>query len=284
MKLKKYTFRSPLCGSIYCEELFSDTDGRFEVSAEGMAMLYDRDGDKLMMFLTDNLADMSSHVPEQFKGLIVKAVFGEFGLQEGQMWLKTEIYAVKELSEEQIERICDWIEGQMSDGWGEFIEQREWKRVREYKKSTVFDEYTLEFEDEEEPVFVDYYINPWNSSGFFLIPEDVEEEEWDDGKVVATLNIPGKELQVLKINTASDLNMLLTVFNAQEMKRITGVDKTTENRGPYYLVREFTAEGAVFLPKYVRQDAEESDDALYYMDEESSYSMKLQKAIIELLK
>ena len=63
----------------------------------------------------------------------------------------------------------------MSDGWGEFIEQREWKRVREYKKSTVFDEYTLEFEDEEEPVFVDYYINPWNSSGFFLIPEDVEE-------------------------------------------------------------------------------------------------------------
>ena len=109
-------------------------------------------------------------------------------------------------------------------------------------------------------------------------------KEWDDGKVVATLNIPGKELQVLKINTASDLNMLLTVFNAQEMKRITGVDKTTENRGPYYLVREFTAEGAVFLPKYVRQDAEESDDALYYMDEESSYSMKLQKAIIELLK
>lgn len=284
MKLKKYTFRSPLFGSIYCEELFSDTDGRFELSAQGMATLYDRFGDKLMMFLTDNIEDLAPHVPEKFRGLIVKAIFGEFDLQDGKMWLKTEIYAVDELSEEGIENICEWITGQMSDGWGESIEQRKWETERQYKKSTVFDEYSLEFEEEEEQVRVEYYINPWNSENFELIPEDVEDEEWDDGKVVATLNIPGKELQVIKISTAADLNVFLTIFNAQEMKRLTGVDRMTEDVGPYYLVREFTEEGAIFLPKYVHQDGEVSEEAFFHMDEESCYPMKLQKAIIELLK
>lgn len=284
MKLKKYTFRSPLFGSICCDELFSDTDGRFELSAEGMAAMYDRHGDKLMMFLTDNLEDLGPYVPEKFKGYIVKAIFGEFGIQEGRMWLKTQIFAIDELIDEAVDDISNWIEGQMSDGWGEGIEQREWMRERQYKKSTVFDEYTLEFEEEEEPVMVDYHINPWNHGNFDLVLEDVEEEEWDDGKVVATLNIPGKELQVIKVSSAADLNVLLTAFNAQEMKRLTGVDKMTDNVGPYYLVRELGDEGMQFLPKYVHQDGEVSDEAFYHIDEESCYPMKLHKAIIELLK
>lgn len=284
MKLKKYTFKSPLYGSISCDELFPDTDGVFELSPNGMARLYHYDGEKLMMFLTDNLKDLAAHVPEKFKGLIIRAIFGEFGVQDDMMWLKTEIYAVDDLSDEGIKSICEWITGQLSDGWGESIEQREWKRSREIKKSTVLDEYTLEFEEEEEPVMVYYYINPWNCTEFEVILEDVEEEEWDDGKVVATLNIPGREVQVIKIATAKDLNVLLNVFNAQEMLKLTGVGKMTENIGPFYIAREFTDAGAIFLPKYVHQDGEATEEAFVHPDEEVCYPTTLHKAIIELLK
>lgn len=286
MKLMKYTFRSPLFGSIYSDELFPNTDyGSFELSAEGMAAMYDKYGENLMMFLTENIEDLAEYVDAKFRGLVVKACFGDFAIQNGRMYLLTYIYTLDGLSDSGIEDIREWISGQMSDGWGESLEQREWKRERVYRKHTVFDEYSMEFEDEEEPCEVYYYCKPWNYDDFYIDLYDCTEEEVDvEGKVVATLNIPGKELQVLKVKNANDLLLLLTAYGAEELKRLTNVEDMAENIGPFYLVREFVDDEAVFLPKYVYQDGEVSQEAFFVMDEGCCYFMDLHKAIITLLK
>lgn len=156
----------------------------------------------------------------------------------------------------------------------------------------------MEFEDEEELCEVSYYCEPWkyycepwNGYNFYIDLDDYTEEEVDvEGKVIATLNIPGKELQVLKVKDANDLLLLLTAYRAEEMKRLTHVEKMAEiekmaeNIGPFYLVREFVNEEAVFLPHYVYQDGEETQEAFFVMDEDSCYPMDLHKAIINLLK
>lgn len=286
MKLMKYTFRSPLFGSIYSDELFPNTDyGSFELSAEGMAAMYDKYGENLMMFLTENIEDLAEYVDAKFRGLVVKACFGDFAIQSGKMYLLTYIYALDELSDSGIEDIREWISGQMSDGWGESLGQREWNRKIVYRKHTVFDEYSMEFEDEEEPCEVYYYCKPWNYDDFYIDLYDCTEEEVDvEGKVVATLNIPGKELQVLKVKNANDLLLLLTAYGAEELKRLTNVEDMAENIGPFYLVREFVDDEAVFLPKYVYQDGEISQEAFFVMDEGCCYFMDLHKAIITLLK
>lgn len=285
MKLMKYTFRSPLFGSIYSDELFPDTDGSFDLSAEGMAAMYDKYGENLMMFLTENIEDLAEYVDEQFRGLVVKACFGDFAIQNGKMYLLTYIYALDELYDLGIKDIQEWISGQMSDGWGESLEQREWNREIVYRKHTVFDEYSMEFEDEEEPCKVYYYCKPWNPHDFYIDLYDCTEEEVDvEGKVIATLNIPGKELQVLKVKNANDLLLLLTAYRAEEMKRLTKVEDMAENIGPFYLVREFINGEAIFLPHYVYQDGEITQEAFFVMDEDSCYPMDLHKAIITLLK
>lgn len=285
MKLMKYTFRSPLFGSIYSDELFPDTDGSFDLSAEGMADMYDKCGESLMMFLTENIEDLAEYVDAKFRGIVVKACFGDFTTQSGKMYLLTYIYTLCELSDSQIQDIEEWISGQMSDGWGESLEQREWKREIVYRKYTVFDEYCMEFEDEQERVEVSYYCKPWNAYNFYIDLEGYTEEEVDvEGKVIATLNIPGKELKVFKVKNANDLLILLTAYRAEEMKRLTHVEEMAENIGPFYLVREFVNNEAVFLPRYVYQDGEETQEAFFVTDEDSCYPMDLHKAVINLLK
>lgn len=285
MKLMKYTFRSPLFGSIYSDELFPDTDGSFDLSAEGMAAMYDKCGESLMMFLTENIEDLAEYVDAKFRGIVVKACFGDFAIQSGKMYLLTYIYTLCELSDSQIKDIEEWISGQMSDGWGEGLEQREWKSDIVYRKYTVFDAYCMEFESEEEPCEVSYYCKPWNRYNFYIDLEGYTEEEVDvEGKVIATLNIPGKELQVFKVKNANDLLLLLTAYRSEEMKRLTHVEEMAENIGPFYLVREFVNNEAVFLPRYVYQDGEETQEAFFVTDEDSCYPMDLHKAIINLLK
>ena len=286
MKLMKYTFRSPLFGSIYSDELFPNTDyGSFDLSAEGMAAMYDKHGENLMTFLTENIEDLAEYVDAKFRGIVVKACFGDFAIQNGKMYLLTYIYTLDELSDPGIEDIREWISGQMSDGWGESLEQLEWMTERIEKPIIYFDEHSLEFEEDVECFEVYYYCKPWNYDDFYIDLCDYTEEEVDvEGKVVATLNIPGKELQVLKVKNANALLLLLTAYRAEELKRLTNVEDMAENIGPFYLVREFINGEAIFLPRYVYQDGEMTQEAFFVMDEDSCYPMDLHKAIINLLK
>jgi hypothetical protein len=286
VKFKKYAFRTPLFGSIDCEELLPDTDGRIELSPEQMCRMYSED-DTLLRFLTDNMENLVHCVPEELKDTVLCAEFGDCAMLAGRMYLVTYIYTERSLTDEGIAAVQEWIRGQMSDGWGEGLEQRVWKRERVVRHFLYFDEYTLEFEEDQEDCSAEYYVHPWSASDDFLvILEYVEEVEEDTTfEIVATMSIPNHERQVVKIPSGLALKKFLTDYNAQDM--IKYIEDTTPMREyiAYLVIGAQGKDGADIMHRWACQSGEFC--ALYEMEplyELSGACMPVSKAVMELLK
>lgn len=129
------------------------------------------------MFLTENAEDLAPHVPEELEDVVLRAEFGECSMFGGRMYLHTHIWVEGNLTDTGIDQIQEWIRGQMSDGWGEGLEQRAWMTQRVKKPTMYFDEYTLEFEEDEEMCEVSYYVHPWSADEFYIYLDDCEEVE-----------------------------------------------------------------------------------------------------------
>ena len=285
MKLKKYTFTTPLFGSIACEGLLPDTDGRIELSPEQMCRLYDQ-GEELHMFLDENMEDLASCVPEELKNVVLRAVFGDCAMLGGRMYLRTYIYTEESLNETGIDQVQEWITGQLSDGWGEALEQREWMSKRISKPTIYFDEYSLEFEEDEEMYEVGYYADPWNCGGVIVDLEEIEEVEEDVSfEIVATMSLPSHQRQVIKLQGDFALKMFLKDFNqadfADTIQNLLPFDNPT-----YYLVRDVDGNSGIeVLPRWVCENKNVS--AVYDMTVEEDMrvtQMPLVKALLELLK
>jgi hypothetical protein len=73
----------------------------------------------------------------------------------------THIYVNQEPTEEQYSLIVEWITGQMSDGWGEGLEGDTVFMETIQFTTTLFDEDTFEFTNEEQYYTAHYHIHPW---------------------------------------------------------------------------------------------------------------------------
>ena len=285
MKLTKYTFRTPLFGSIDCEEVLSGTDGRIELSPEQMCKMYDK-GSELLIFLSENADELSSCVPEELSSLILKAEFGDCALISGKMWLRTYIYTEDDVTDSGLEAIEEWITGQMSDGWGEGLEQKPWKTERVQKPVVYFDEYSLEFEEDEEFCQAYFYAHPWESKEFEIYLEDEEEVEEDmDLKVVATMDLPNCNRQVVKLPNRLALKMFLKDFGQESLlKNIEECYLISDC--PVYLVRDFDKESGVeILSKWALEKS--TFCSVYDMKDDIEVrgtQMPVSKAVLELLK
>lgn len=285
MKLTKYTFRTPLFGSISCEEVLSDTDGRVELSPEQMCKMYDK-GPELLLFLSENAEDLAFAVPDELKNVVLRAEFGDCAMIGGRMYLRTYIWTEEDVDETAICRLMDWITGQMSDGWGEGLEQRAWKDESVSTPTMYFDEYSCEFEQDFQYHQVFYYVHPWNSDEFEIYLEDAEDVEEDmELKVVANMALPYHNRQVVKLSNAFALRMFLKDFGRPD------ITATIEDACPmlgcaFYLVRDFEGEsGLEILPRWACEHG--SFCSVYdgsYEGENRATQMPLSKAILELLK
>lgn len=285
MKLTKYTFRTPLFGSISCEEVLSDTDGHIELSPQQMCSMYDK-GPELMLFLSENAEDLTSCVPEEMDNVVFRAEFGDCAMVSHQMWLRTYIWVDGDLTESGVETIQEWIVGQLSDGWGEGLEQRAWKDERIRKPVMYFDEDSCEFEEDHEYCHVSYYVHPWNSDEFEIYLEDAEKvEEEVELKVVATMALPHHNRQVIKLSTPFALRMFLKDFGRPDIAA-TIEDACMMPKCSFYLVRDFEGEsGMEILPKWACEHG--SFCSLYDMSTEEEVretQMPVSKAVLELLK
>ena len=160
MKCTRIMFKSPLHGSVYCEGLTEEHDNRVEFGPYGVLQMYNR-GEELLLFTTERCQDLKDCVPDTLKELIVRADFGETLEQDGGLYLVTNIYVNQEPTQEQYSTIVDWVTGQLSDGWGEGLEGDAVFTEDVKFNTTVFDEDTLEFTEEELYYTADYYIHPW---------------------------------------------------------------------------------------------------------------------------
>lgn len=183
MKCYKLIYKSPMFGSVYCDDLFEESDNRVDLGPRGMYALYCR-GNEVDSFLDSNIEELGEYVPDELKELVVQATFGKYDDDCCEMYFITEICVKQEPNDLQHRQIIDWITGQMSDGWGEGLEQREVFEETVYKKVPHFDKDTCTFEDDEERVYAHYYIHPWKSSDFYI--ELVDKE-------IADVDIPCEE-------------------------------------------------------------------------------------------
>lgn len=188
MKTTKLTYKSPLFGSVYCDALQDIDTRRVDISSEGVCKMYDRFS-SMEKFLEDNTEDLSDFVPQELEGFVVKAVFGQVREEDGQMFLLTEIYVRKQPTDLQYKQIEDWISGQLSDGWGEGVEQREVACERMHYSTLLFDSDLCDFEEYEEDDTASYYIHPWASKDWYLQLDDIVEadldiQEQDDKEVI----------------------------------------------------------------------------------------------------
>ena len=282
MKLMKYTFRTPLYGSIECEELLSDTDGRIELSPEQMARMYDQD---LMRFLTENSENLVYCLPEELENVVLCAEFGDFAFLGGKMWLRTYIYTEHDLTETGRTQIQNWILGQMSDGWGEGLEQRAWKEDTVSKPVMYFDEYSMEFDKEYVYCQVSYYAHPWNSEEFYIYLDDCEEVEVDTQfEIVATMALPFRKRQVVKLSSGLALRNFLKDFNQAEFAT-TIEDQCPEPGYTVYLVTDTDGpSGVEILPKWVCEKG--AHCAYYDMSEDEEVrgtQVPISRAVLELL-
>lgn len=201
MKCIKLTYLSPMFGSVECHELLKDLNNPIDINPEGMKHLWSRQFE-IQEFLESHVEDLKDHVPEILREVVVQATFGNHTIKNDQVYFSTEIYVRQELTEIQSMELTSWIAGQMSDGWGEGLEQYSAFYERVIYRKPFFDEFSCEFDYEENYAEAYYCIHPWRANDFYLDLYSKEEVELDipepDTKQSALDEIKAALIQVIE--------------------------------------------------------------------------------------
>ena len=155
MKTTHFRFKTPCYGRIYGDSVFEGTPYESEgqdIDASVMATLYERHPE-LSVFLDRNKEEMTQYIDSANKPLedVVRLELGDYGVFNGRfclvhhVWIKGQL---DEISEEEIHAVEEYIMGQLSDGWGEGLEQREWMDHDVEWSRLYFDTDSAEFEEE----------------------------------------------------------------------------------------------------------------------------------------
>lgn len=194
MKTTHFRFRTPCYGRIYGDSVFEGTpyenEGQ-EIGATAMAHLYERYS-QLSQFLERNKEEMTQYIDSENKPLedVVRLELGDYGVFNGQFCLVHHVWIKgqpDEISEEELHAVEEYIMGQLSDGWGEGLEQREWMNHYVEWSHPYFDTDSAEFEEEYFRDNVSYYLVPWNPE-VEITQLDSEEFELDVcAELIATM-------------------------------------------------------------------------------------------------
>ena len=179
MRLHHYTFKSALRGSISCEEVFSDTDGVRELDGYDMAYIANLD-DELPNFLNNMQEDLTAYLDDDLKQYMRKVTVGDWMILEGCLWLVAHAYTEEQLTDEGVAKLVNFLTGQYSDGWGESLEQQEWKVETVTYRTTNFNVASSEWYEDQDYAQAYFNLTPWWTGDFSLEEHDVTIEEFKD--------------------------------------------------------------------------------------------------------
>ena len=229
MKTNHFRFITPCYGRIYGDSVFEGTpyenEGQ-EINATAMARLYES-YPQLSEFLERNKEEMTQYIDSENKPLedVVRLELGDYGVFHGQfclvhhVWIKGQI---DEISEEELLAAQEYIMGQLSDGWGEGLEQREWLSHSIEWSHPYFDEYSADFEEEYFRDNVSYYLVPWNSE-IEITQLDSEECELDvSAELIATMERKQDRFTryVMSVRNELELQTVVEELNVKNPRRI----------------------------------------------------------------
>ena len=182
MKAKKWTVISPVTVSIYADtpiflyECCGEEQESFDLDMSQSANLVNS-SDSLSSFLANmEKEDLREYYDEDRN--IYKIVFGDTRISEDcdRIIALTYVYTSPDL-QELPKSVLDFISGQLSDGWGEGMEQRGTIICTYYNKVNYFNIDSGEMEEEEDGSFRVYaYVHFWQFNGFYLNVEEFTED------------------------------------------------------------------------------------------------------------
>ena len=298
MKTTHIRFRTPCYGRIYGDSVFEGTpyenDGQ-EISATAMARLYESHPE-LSEFLERNKEEMTQYIDSENKPLedVVRLELGDYGVFDGRFCLVHNVWIKgqpDEISEEELSAVKEYIMGQLSDGWGEGLEQREWLNHSIEWSRPYFDEYSAEFEEEYFRDNVSYYLVPWKYE-MKIIHLDSEECEIDvSAELIATMERKEERFTRYVMSVKNELEVKsvveeLKVKNPNRIGECVGkygypmllaFNKYFDNEGMDFTFCDnaFAVDGHCYEYKFYRKN-NYSDDTVK--------SLRIYDAVTELLK
>lgn len=298
MKTTHFRFRTPCYGRIYGDSVFEGTPYESEgqdIDASVMATLYER-YPALSVFLDRNKEEMTQYIDSENKPLedVVRLELGDYGVFNGQfclvhhVWIKGQL---DEISEEEIHAVEEYIMGQLSDGWGEGLEQREWMNHYVEWSQPYFDTDSAEFEEECFRDNVSYYLVPWNTK-MEITRLDYEECELEvSAELIATMERKEDRFtrHVMSVKNELELKTVveeLKVKNPNRMRECVGkygypmllaFDKYFDNEGMDFTFydKAFAVDGHCYEYKFYKKN-NYSDDPVK--------NLRIYDAVTELLK
>ena len=298
MKTTHIRFKTPCHGRIYGDSVFEGTpyenEGQ-EINATVMARLYESHPE-LSEFLERNKEEMTQYIDSENKPLedVVRLELGDYGVFNSQfclvhhVWIKGQI---DEISEEEIHAVEEYIMGQLSDGWGEGLEQREWLNHYVEWSRPYFDEYSADFEEEDFRDNVSYYLVPWNSE-IEITQLDSEECELDvSAELIATMERKEDRFTRYVMSVKNELELKtvveeLKVKNPYRIRECVGkygypmllaFNKYFDNEGMDFTFydRAFAVDGHCYEYKFYKKNN--------YLDDPVK-NLRIYDAVTELLK
>lgn len=282
MKCQKTTYISTLCGSVECEELLKDTYGRVDFGPHAVYRLITREP-VIKQFLEDCREDLTQHLPEELRGFVLKAEFGNYYEDYCKSYLATEIYTRSVPTEEQEQVIREWIIAQLSDGWGEGVSSACAFEEDVDKCSTVFDEEFCEFDEEAYAVYAYYYLLPHGSEDFEFFAMDYSEEVELDIKVQEpVVHSSSCQLNDDRTYTVRTVYYIEDKLSAIQFLENSGLEYNAEVirlideqgcLGPkvsFYVVHETTGIDSKFLPVVGIANEDTASARLFTIDEENN--------------
>ena len=298
MKTTHFRFKTPCYGRIYGESVFEGTPYENEgqdIDASVMATLYER-YPELSQFLDRNKEEMTQYIDSENKPLedVVRLELGDYGVFNGRfclvhhVWIKGQL---DEISEEEIHAVEEYIMGQLSDGWGEGLEQREWMDHDVEWSRLYFDTDSAEFEEEYFRDNVSYYLEPWNSK-MEITRLDYEEFELEvSAELIATMERKEDRFTRYVMSVKNELELKavveeLKVKNPNRMGECVGkygypmllaFDKYFDNEGMDFTFydKAFAVDGHCYEYKFYKKN-NYSDDPVK--------NLRIYDAVTELLK
>ena len=234
MKTTHIRFITPCYGRIYGDSVFEGTPYESkgqELSATAMANLYQR-YQQLSQFLERNKEEMTQYIDSENKPLqdVVRLELGDYGVFNRQFCLVHNVWIKgqpDEISADEILAVEEYIMGQLSDGWGEGLEQREW--IYHYVEwcHPYFDTDSAQFEEENFRDSVSYYLIPWKSDMKITLLDSEECELDVSAETVATMERKEDRFNrhIMFVKTELELKAVveeLMVKNSSRIKECVG--------------------------------------------------------------
>lgn len=298
MKTTHIRFRTPCYGRIYGDSVFEETpyenEGQ-ELGATTMARLYER-YPQLSEFLERNKEEMTQYIDSENKPLedVVRLELGDYGVFNGKFCLVHHVWIKgqpDEISEEELLAVEEYIMGQLSDGWGEGLEQREWLNHDVEWIRPYFDEDSADFEEEYFRDDVRYYLAPWRYD-MEITQLDSEECELDvSAELIATMERKEDRFTryVMSVKNELELKTVVEELKVKNPNRIgecvgkygypmlLAFNKYFDNEGMDFTFydKAFAVDGHCYEYKFYRKN-NYSDDPVK--------NLRIYDAVTELLK